>query len=95
VEENEWVYESSRGCCKVNACISFYAAKWLFRRHLDQTYGLQMQLCKFGYPYIHLEGFGQQDHTSTNVCILNNPHARQKRNEKKAFDRIKKKVESQ
>jgi hypothetical protein len=28
-----------------------------------------------------------------NTWILNNPHARQKRNEKKAFDWMKKKVE--
>jgi hypothetical protein len=53
-----------------------------------------MQLCKFGYLYIFPKGFKQQDHISMNVCILNNPHASQKRNEKKAFDQIKKKVES-
>ncbi len=28
-----------------------------------------------------------------NVQILSNPHARQKRNEKKAFDGVKKKIE--
>jgi hypothetical protein len=28
-----------------------------------------------------------------NAHILNNPHARQKQNEKKAFDQVKKKVE--
>jgi hypothetical protein len=28
-----------------------------------------------------------------NVCILSNPYARQKQNEKKALDQVKKKVE--
>jgi hypothetical protein len=79
----EWVHEGSRGYYKVNACTSFYVAKWLFCRHLDQTHGLQMQLCRFGHPYIHLDGFRQQDHTSMNVCILNNLHARKKRMRKR------------
>jgi hypothetical protein len=48
MEANEWVHKSSRRWCKVNACISFYVAKWLLRKHLDQTYGLQMQLGRFG-----------------------------------------------
>jgi len=50
MEENEWVHEGSRRCCKVNACISFYAAKWLFHKHLDQTHGLQMQFDRFRHP---------------------------------------------
>jgi hypothetical protein len=50
MEENEWVHEGSRACCKVNACSNSYAAKWLLCKHLDQTNGLQMQLGKFGHP---------------------------------------------
>jgi len=43
--------------------------------------------CPFTFP----GGPRQQDHGSMNVHILSNPHVRQKRNEKKAFDRMKKK----
>jgi hypothetical protein len=32
--ENEWVHESSKGCCKVNACIGSYVAKWLLHKHM-------------------------------------------------------------
>jgi hypothetical protein len=35
MEENEWVHEGSRGCYKVNACISSSAAEWLFHKHLN------------------------------------------------------------
>jgi hypothetical protein len=41
-QENEWVHEGLRGCYKMNACTSSYAAKWSLRKHLDQTHGLQM-----------------------------------------------------
>ncbi len=41
--------------------------------------------------YFSWGGPRQQDHGSMNVHILSNPHVRQKRNEKKAFDRMKKK----
>jgi hypothetical protein len=34
MEENDWVHESSRGCCKVNACTSSYATKWLSHKHM-------------------------------------------------------------
>jgi hypothetical protein len=30
MEDSEWVHKGSRWCCKVDACINFYAAKWLF-----------------------------------------------------------------
>jgi len=30
MEDNAWVHEGSRGCCKVNACTSSYATKWCF-----------------------------------------------------------------
>ncbi len=40
-----------------------------------------------------LGGPRQQDHGSMNVRILSNPHARQKRQKKKAFDQMKKKIE--
>jgi hypothetical protein len=67
MDENEWVQESSRRYCKVNACPSFYVAKWLFHKHLDQTHGLQMQLGRYRCTSIRLEGFTWQDHTSMNV----------------------------
>ncbi len=47
-----------------------------------------------GIHFFFPKGFKQQDYISMNVCILNNPHASQKRNEKKSFDRIFKKAES-
>ncbi len=40
MKENEWFLEGLKGCCKVNACTSSYAGKWLFHKHLDQTHGL-------------------------------------------------------
>jgi hypothetical protein len=60
MEENEWIHESSRGCCKVNACTSVYVAKWMLQRHLDQTNGLQMQLGRFKHPSIHLGVLGDK-----------------------------------
>ncbi len=51
-----------------------------------------MQAKRSGRPSIHLGGLRQQDHGSMNVYILNNPHAKQKWNEKKAFDQMKEKT---
>jgi hypothetical protein len=68
-------------------------AKWLLRQHLDNKDGLRMELGKFGRPSIHVGGPRQQNHHAMNVQILSNSHVRQKRNEKKAFDRVKKKAE--
>jgi hypothetical protein len=51
-----------------------------------------MQAKKSRHPSIHFGGPRQQNHGSMNAHILNNPHARQKRNEKKALDQVKKKV---
>jgi hypothetical protein len=92
MEENEWVHESSKRCCKVNACTSSYATKRLFCKHLDQTHGLHMQLGRFGHPSIRPRGFKQQNHISMILWFLSNPHAKQKCNEKKVFDQIKKKA---
>jgi len=50
MEENEWVHEGSIRCCKVNACTSSYAVKWLLCKHLDQTHGLHMQLGRSRHP---------------------------------------------
>jgi hypothetical protein len=44
-------------------------------------------------PSIHVGEPRQQNHRVMNAQILSNPHARQKRNEKKALDRVKKKAE--
>jgi len=38
MEDSEWAHRSSRWCCKVDPCSSFYVAKWLFRQHLEQTH---------------------------------------------------------
>jgi hypothetical protein len=61
--------------------------------HLDNKHELHLEIGKFGRPFICPRGLRQQDHNSMNVHILSNPHAKQKRNEKKALDRMKKKVE--
>jgi hypothetical protein len=50
-----------------------------------------MQVGKSWHPSTHPRGPNQQDHGSTNVRILNNLHVRQKQNEKKALDQVKKK----
>ncbi len=50
-----------------------------------------MELGRYGCPFIHFGGLRRQDHTSMNVSILNNRHARQKWDEKKAFDQVKEK----
>jgi hypothetical protein len=52
-----------------------------------------MEVGKFGRPSTRVGGPRQQNHHVVNVRILNNPHVRQKWNEKKAFNRVKKKAE--
>jgi hypothetical protein len=54
---------------------------------------LHLEVGKFGCPSIRLGGPKQQDHNFMNAHISNNPHARQKWNEKKAHDQMKKKEE--
>ncbi len=51
-----------------------------------------MEVGKFGHPSTRVGGPRQQNHHAMNVQILNNPHPRQKRNEKKAFNIVKKKA---
>jgi hypothetical protein len=51
-----------------------------------------MEVGKYGCPFTHVGGPRQQKHHVMNTQILRNPHVRQKRNEKKVFDRMKKKV---
>jgi hypothetical protein len=51
-----------------------------------------MQAKKLVHPSIRPRGHKQQDHGSMNVHILSNPHARQKRDEKKTLDQVKKKI---
>jgi hypothetical protein len=51
-----------------------------------------MQIGILGHQSTHLGGPRQQDHGSMNVHIFNNLHARQKWNDKKAFNRMKKKT---
>jgi hypothetical protein len=83
---SEWAQKGSKCSCKVDACTSFYVAKWLFYQHLEQTHSLRMQAKKSRHPSICPWGPRQQDHSSMNVRILSNSHARQKWNEKKALD---------
>jgi hypothetical protein len=52
-----------------------------------------MELGKSGRPSTCVGGPRQQNHHAMSVWILNNPHARQKRNEKKVLDKMKKKAE--
>jgi hypothetical protein len=51
-----------------------------------------MEVGKYGRPFICVGGLRQQNHYVMNVRILSNSHEKQKQNEKKAFDRVKKKV---
>ncbi len=93
MEDSVWAHKGSRWCCKVDACISFYVVKWLFYQHLEQTHSLRMQAKRSRHTSIHHGGLRQQDHSSMNARILNNMHAKEKQNEKKALDQMKKKVE--
>jgi hypothetical protein len=52
-----------------------------------------MEVSKFGHPSTCVGGPRQQNHHVMNIQILNNPHVRQKQNEKKALNRMKKKVD--
>ncbi len=92
MEDANWVHERSRWKCKINGCTDTYATKWLLCQHLDNKHGLHMEVGKSGHPYICVGGPRQQNHHVMNAQILNNPHARQKQNEKKAFDIVKKKT---
>jgi hypothetical protein len=51
-----------------------------------------MEVGKYGHPSTHVGGPRQQNHHAMNARILSNLHARQKHNEKKALDIVKKKV---
>ncbi len=52
-----------------------------------------MEVAKSTHPSTNVGGPRQQNHHAMNTWILHNPHARQKQNEKKALDRVKKKAE--
>jgi hypothetical protein len=93
MEDAYWVHEGSKWKCKINGCTNAYATKWLLRQHLDNKHKLCMELGKFGRPSTRVGGPRQQNHHAMNARILSNPHARQKQNEKKAFDRVKEKAE--
>jgi len=49
-----------------------------------------MEVGKFGHPSTRVGEPKQQNHHAMNVQILSNPHAKQKWNERKALDRMKK-----
>jgi hypothetical protein len=93
MEDADWVHERSKWKCKINGCTNVYAAKWLLCQHLDNKHGLRMELSKSSRPSTRVGGPRQQNHHAMNAQILSNLHARQKRNEKKVLDRVKKKVE--
>jgi hypothetical protein len=92
MEDAYWVHKGSKWKCKINGCTNVYSAKWLLHQHLDNKHGLRMELGKFFHPSTCVGGPRQQNHHVMNVRILSNPHARQKLNEKKALDRVKKKT---
>ncbi len=91
MEDADWVHEGSKWKCKINGCTNTYAVKWLLCQHLDNKHRLCMEVGKFGRPFTCVRGPRQQNHHVMNIRILNNPHARQKWNEKKVLDRVKKK----
>jgi hypothetical protein len=64
----------------------------LLCHHLDNKHELHLEVGKFGSPFTRPRGPRQEDHGSMNVHILNNPHAKKKRNEKKTIDQVKKKT---
>jgi len=92
MEDANWVHEASKWKCKINGCTHIYVAKWLLCQHLDNKHKFCMEVGKSGCPSTRVSGPMQQNHHVMNVQILNNPHARQKKNEKIALDRVKKKV---
>ncbi len=92
MEDVDWMHKGSRWKRKINGCTNVHAVKWLFCQHLDNKHGLHMEVGKYSCPFSHLGGRRQQNHCAMNNQILSNPHARQKQNEKKVFDKVKKKV---
>jgi hypothetical protein len=92
MEDAYWVHEGSKWKCKINGCTNIYAVKCLLHQHLDNKHGLRMELGKSRHPS-RVGGPRQQNHHAMNAQILSNPHIRQKWNEKKALNRVKKKVE--
>ncbi len=78
-------------------------ARWMHVLILIQSNGCSINIwnehtpfeCKSRDQSIHLLILGarQQDQDSMNAHILSNPHVRQKQNEKKTLDQVKKKVE--
>jgi hypothetical protein len=92
MEDVNWVHKGSRWVCKINGCTNSYTTKWLLHRHLDKKHGLRLEVGKYSHPPTHPRGLRQQNHGFMNACILSNPHARQKKNEKKPFDQMKKKA---
>jgi hypothetical protein len=52
-----------------------------------------MGVGKYCRPSIHVGGPRQQNDHAMNFRILNHPYARQKQNEKKALNNVKKKAE--
>jgi hypothetical protein len=90
MEDSEWAHKGSRWCCKVDACTSFYVFKWCYVNIWSKHTPFKCKPKDHGVHLLFLGGPRQQDHGSMNVHILSNSHVRQKRNEKKAFDRMKK-----
>jgi hypothetical protein len=66
--------------------------KWLLRQHLDNKLEFRTDIGKYGRPSTRVGGPRQQNHHAMNAQILSNPHVRQKRNENKALDKVKKKA---
>jgi hypothetical protein len=92
MQDADWVHKRSKWKCKINGCTNAYATKWFLCQHLDKKHKLRMELGKSRCPSIRVGGPRQQNHHAMNARILNNPHVRQKWNEKKAFNKVKKKA---
>jgi len=93
MEDVDWVHERLRWKCNINGCMDAYVAKGLLRQHLDNKHKLRMEVGKSGRSSVRVGGPRQQNHHAMNARILSNPHAKQKQNEKKVLDRMKKKAQ--
>ncbi len=89
----DWEVLGGRYTCKFGECKKSFATKWLLCSHVDKDHFFIMLASRYGRPSIREKGPRCQDHTTMNVRILGNPYKFHKRNEAKAMDRAKKKLQ--
>jgi 5,10-methylenetetrahydrofolate reductase len=77
--QDQWMHQ--RLCGEMVTSSSFGQQTWLC-----------MEVGKFARPFTLVQGPRQQNHHAMNIGILSNPHVKQKQNEKKALDIVKKKA---